>query len=197
LEKEILLLKWRKLASTSLGHFVNDGIVTFIPVIVDIVAFERNISPLVFTVIVTAFYATSSLLSIFAENLADKNPSQGPLIGLGLFLLSAGMLGFYVSMVYTSETLLETSIIISGLIAGFGSAFYHPIAATVLQSAFSSEKGKAMGINGAFGSVGAAIFPPLFFFTAIFLSKVGALLLLALISFTATTVVWLGLREED
>lgn len=182
------------LALTSLGHFVNDGTTMFIPVVAAIVATEKAVPILTVTLMSIAFYASSSLFAVFVGRWADTRGSHATMIGIGLSLLSTSLLGFFVSIALTAGSLLATLAVVSSIIAGFGSAFYHPLAATVIQGIFlAKSKGKALGVNGAAGGLGATTYPVLFFFAAILLSRGGAFILLALIGFAASLVIPLGL----
>ena len=51
-------------------------------------------------------------------------------------------------------------LVVFTLIAGFGSSFYHPIAAAIWNETFSLKgRGRAMGINGSMGGFGKFAFP--------------------------------------
>jgi MFS family permease len=166
----------------------------FIPVVADIVATEKHVSSFV-ALISVAFYASSSLFSVLAGRWADMTGSRAKLIGVGLAFLSMGLLGFFAAEAFAAGSLIVILVIVSSIVAGFGSAFYHPLAATVLQGFFlTKSKGKALGVNGAAGGLGATVYPLLFFFGALFLSRGGAFILLALIGFAVAFIIALGLR---
>ena len=166
----------------------------FIPVVADIVATEKHVSSFV-ALISVAFYASSSLFSVLAGRWADMTGSRAKLIGVGLAFLSIGLLGFFFALAFAAGSLIVILVIVSSIVAGFGSAFYHPLAATVLQGFFlTKSKGKALGVNGAAGGLGATVYPLLFFFGAVLLSRGGAFILLALIGFAAASIIALGLR---
>jgi FSR family fosmidomycin resistance protein-like MFS transporter len=185
------------LVFTSVAHFVGDGAVFSVPLIADVFAGQRAVSPLELTMMFVAFNASSAIFSPYVGRLADRSGRPGALIGVGLGLLSLGVLGFYVSAVSAPGIILFTLIILSALVAGFGSSFYHPLMASVLQTTFEEKaRGQALGVNGAVGSVGRALYPTLFFGVAVFLTTYGSIALLALVGFAASAVIWVGLGEK-
>lgn len=188
--------RFRKLFFTSLGHFTNDGIGVFVPLIVDILAFQRGAPTWQVTAVLVVYYLSSSLVSTYVGRLADKSGKVGSMIALGISLLSTGLFGFYLTLTFASRFLLPVLAILSSLLTGVGSAFYHPLGASILQRAFDQKtKGKALGVNGAMGSVGRAIYPTLFFAIAVVLTKPGALAFFALIGFLFSIVIWQGLKD--
>jgi FSR family fosmidomycin resistance protein-like MFS transporter len=185
----------KSLFFTSLGHFINDGEGFLIPVIAAVLVTQHGLTPLEVTLMYLAFYSSSAILSIYAGNLADRTGRPGPIIAVGLSVVSMGFIGFYISASYTSGLLFFASLMISAFLAGLGGAFYHPLSATVLQSAFEDKsRGKALGINGAVGSIGRAIYPSLFLLVAVFATTFGAIAVLAVIGFLASLAIWIGLR---
>jgi len=187
----------RCLALTSAAHFINDGTVFLIPLIAAIVALKPGITPLDVTVMLAAFYATSSVLSTYVGVIADRTGRQGALIGAGLALLSIGLLGFYLAVSRLSGTSLLAGIIGSALLTGFGSAFYHPLGATLLGSVFGSEaQGRALGINGAVGSVGRALYPSIYFAVSLFLVDSGSFAFFAVVGLAASAALWAGFRSS-
>jgi MFS transporter, FSR family, fosmidomycin resistance protein len=184
----------RALAFTSLGHLVNDGWVTFIPLIADIIVNEKQTPLIVVTLISVSFYSSSALLNFFIGHLADRSRSQGRMMASGIAIFSLAFLGFDFALGYPGEGLLYFMVAGLAILAGFGSAFYHPIGASILQTSFGfGNRGKAMGVNGSFGQVGAAAFPPLFFGIAMFLSQRSALALLCVLGLGASLAIWVGL----
>ncbi len=185
----------KSLVFTSLGHFINDGEGFLVPVIAAALATERGLTPFELTLLFLAFYASSSILSVYVGNFADKRGKPGPVIAVGLTLVSVGFLGFSLSATYTVGLLFFASVIVSALLTGFGGAFYHPLGASVLRAAFPGRSGgKALGINGAFGSVGRAIYPSLLVLVAAVATTFNSLAILALIGLFASSVIWLGLK---
>lgn len=185
----------RSLAFTSLAHFTNDGTVFFVPVIAAILAARHGVSPLVVTLLFLVFYTSSAVLSPFVGRLADRLGSPASLMGLGLGILSAGLFGFYLALSETSGTLQVAALLLAALLTGSGSAFYHPLGASVLQATFrEGSMGVALGVNGAMGSLGRALYPSLYFVAAAAIAGYGPVALFALLGLVAALVVWRGVR---
>jgi FSR family fosmidomycin resistance protein-like MFS transporter len=186
-----------KLAFTSLGHFANDGMLFFVPLVVDIIVQQRKVAPLYTSLILTLFYASSAIFSTFAGRIADKTGKAARLLSLGIFVLSLGVLGFDIALSETNEQILIALSMLSSVIAGIGSSFYHPLGASILQRSFSSRfRGFALGLNGSIGSLGRALYPILFFTLSTFLMEKGALLFFALLGVAISFVIFVGLSES-
>lgn len=185
----------RGLVLTSLGHFINDGTVFFVPVIAAIVATRPGMSPALITALFLVFYASTAVLSLFAGRLADRLGRPGSLMGLGLAILSVGLLLFYVALEETGGTVLVGTLLFAALLTGTGAAFYHPLGGTLLQAAFEGRRlGLALGVNGAMGSLGRALYPSLYFVTAAAIGGYGSVVVFAGVGFAAAVAIWLGTR---
>ena len=185
----------RGLALTSLGHFINDGTVFFVPVIAAIVATRPGMSPAIITALFLVFYASTAVLSVFAGRLADRLGRPGSLMALGLAVLSVGLIGFYVALVETGGALLVVTLMLAAFLTGTGAAFYHPLGGSLLQTAFADRGlGVALGVNGALGSLGRALYPTLYFLAAAAIGGYGSVAAFALVGLAAATAVWLGTR---
>ena len=87
----------------------------------------------------------------------------------------------------------------AAVVAGFGSAFYHPLGASVLQLNFAdaARGGRVLGVNGAFGSLGRTQYPALFFMVAaIRLTKVDTTAIFGGLSLFAAAGIAYGLRAS-
>ena len=187
--------KARSLTLTSLAHFTNDGTVFFIPVIAAIVATHRSVQPVVVTLMFLVFYSTSTVFSLFVGRLSDRMGRPGSLMGLGLGIVSTGLLGFYVALSATSGALLVIALLVSAFLTGAGSSFYHPLGASLLQNSFRDRSmGTALGVNGALGSLGRASYPSLYFAAAALIGGYGSVALFAMVGMAAGLAVWLGSR---
>jgi MFS transporter, FSR family, fosmidomycin resistance protein len=187
--------KWRALASTSLGHLINDGWSMFVPLMADIIVNEKQTPLIVVTLISISFYSSSALLNFFIGHLADRKGRQGTVMATGIALISLAFLGFALALSFPSNSLLYFFVTAMAILAGLGSACYHPIAAAILQTSFGpGDSGKAMGLNGAFGQIGSAVFPPLFFALAIFVDQRNALALMTVLGLLGAVAIWRGLR---
>jgi FSR family fosmidomycin resistance protein-like MFS transporter len=187
--------KARSLTLTSLAHFTNDGTVFFIPVIAAIVATHRSVQPVVVTLMFLVFYSTSTVFSLFVGRLSDRMGRPGSLMGLGLGIVSTGLLGFYVALSATSGALLVIALLASAFLTGAGSSFYHPLGASLLQNSFRDRSmGTALGVNGALGSLGRASYPSLYFAAAALIGGYGSVALFAMVGMAAGLAIWLGSR---
>jgi len=196
-ETKIYSNRVRYLTLTSLAHFINDGTIYFIPLIMDYISLEKSVSPLWITSLLTVFYLTSTLLSTVIGRLADKSGKPGILISLGLSLLSASLLGFYFAIKeFHGLPQLLLAMVFSAT-SGLGSAFYHPLGASILQFSFGDQKkGRALGVNGAMGSLGRTLYPGLFFILAAFFTKPGTFAFFGVVGLAAALSILAGFRSE-
>ena len=185
----------RSLALTSLGHFINDGTVFFVPVIAAIVASRPDVSPAFITALFLVFYASTAVLSLFVGRLADRLGRPGSLMGLGLAVLSVGLLVFYVALMEAGGPTLLGTLLAAALLTGAGAAFYHPLGGSLLQGSFEGRSlGLALGVNGALGSLGRAVYPSLYFVAALAIAGYGSVVVFALVGLVASGAIWLGMR---
>ena len=185
----------RGLALTSLGHFINDGTVFFVPVIAAIVAHRPDVSPTFITALFLAFYASTAVLSLFVGRLADRLGRPGSLMGIGLAVLSVGLLVFYVALMQAGGPVLLGTLLAAAVLTGAGAAFYHPLGGSLLQAAFEGRSlGLALGVNGALGSLGRALYPSLYFVAAIVIAGYGSVVVFAVVGLAAALAIWLGTR---
>ena len=181
------------LAITSLGHFVNDGTTFFVPVVAALLASGHGISPLEITAMLVVYYTTSSLLSLYVGRWADRTGRPMGLMALGMALLGVGMAGFYVALVLFTGAEGFAMAVVATFLVGFGGSFYHPLGATLLQGGYErKDLGTALGINGALGSVGRAIYPTLFFLVGLALTGGSSLLVFATVGFVTSLVMMRG-----
>ena len=186
----------KALVYTSLAHFINDGTVSLVPLIGAIFA-AKAISPLAIGLMFVVFNISSSVLSTYVGAIADRTGRPGSMIGMGLGLLSLGILGFSGLVVYGSGYTLAVLLVLSAFLAGFGNAFIHPLMATVLQLSYREKSmGKALGVNGAIGSLGRALYPTLYFLATAFLAQDESIAFFALMGFAASVLVWVGFMQK-
>ncbi len=188
----------RALAFTSLGHLVNDGSTFFIPVIADIFSATNGLSVLEVSLMLTVFYLSSTLFSIYVGRWADRTGALGGLMALGIACIGVGLVGFFLIAEYTGGTELFALALLCNLVMGFGSAFYHPLGASIIQSAFGHRtEGRALGLNGAMGSVGRAVYPPIFLVAmAPVLTTAGGFAVLGALAIGAALLIWAGLARS-
>ncbi len=172
----------RSLVATSLAHFINDGLLAMIPLMYPIFALY-GVSLLTVSILV----AVQNIFSIFVSPLvgakSDQSGNYAGLITLGLVLLAVGTIGYAVSVRITTDSGLSFLLLPFTLLIGAGSAFYHPLGATILRAKWKVERlGNAMGMNGSAGSVGRVLIPvattvTLGFLALPFVGIIGALCL--------------------
>lgn len=187
----------RIIAVTSLAHFVNDGVIFFVPVIGDLLAQQDHTSPGVVTAVLTIFYVVSAGVGLGVGLVSDALERRGPMIGLGIAGLGASLFAFYLALsLHGAES--DVFVIAAAVVAGFGSAFYHPLGASVLQLNFAdAARGRVLGVNGAFGSLGRTLYPALFFMVAaIGLTKVDTTAVFGGLSLFAAAGIAYGLRTS-
>lgn len=180
------------LAFTSIGHFMNDGFMFLFPVIADILASLNGYPASYLTALFAVFYTASTVFGIFAGRFSDRGSVLGGL-HTGIFLISIGIVGFSTTLIY--PTLPFAVPLLSSVVMGMGTGFYHPIGAAILQRSYSRKNlGKVLGINGSMGSIGRALFPSIFLGLAYFISQGDAFVVLAIAGLASAFIIGAGLR---
>ena len=186
--------KARALGFTSVGHFVNDGSVLLLPLIVDVLGKLYKASFVEVSVLLSLFYLTSGASSVLVGRRADRTGETGKLMAAGIGFLGTGLIGFYASMVYLGGAYLFVAALACDLAMGFGSSFYHPLGGSILQWSFWRESaGRALGLNGGMGSVGRAIYPTLYVVAAAAFTVPGSMGFFGLVGIGAAMLIWTGL----
>lgn len=182
----------RILTATSLAHFVNDGTSFFVPVIAALLVPLRGFSPIEVTVLFVVYYGTSSLLGLFVGWWADRRGRPAALMTMGIGFLAIGLFAFEIVLAGWAAPVEYPVALVAAAITGFATSFYHPLGASLLQRAFPpSRQGSAMGINGAFGSLGRALYPFLFFVTTLAIVTTTSILpFVAIGAVTAGVLAW-------
>jgi MFS family permease len=113
-------------------------------------------------------------------------------------LMSVSLLGYFVTLSYTTGVAFLFSMMFFSFLAGFGSGFFHPLVASVLRFSFDrNRRGRVLGINGAVGGIGRTLYPSLFFFLAIFFTTYGSLAFLGFAGAVASIVILVGLGSQS
>ena len=187
----------RLLGATSFAHFVNDGVVFFVPVVGDLLAQGRHTSTAMVTVMLTIFYVTSAGFGVVVGLFADKVGRRTTMIAVGIAALGLSLLGFYAAFSLRGAG-SDALVVAAALVAGVGSSFYHPLGGSILQLAFAKgARGRALGVNGAFGSLGRALYPALFFLiAALGVTKPATAGIFGGLSLLAAGIVLAGLPEQ-
>ncbi|AHC51540.1 MFS transporter [Sulfolobus acidocaldarius SUSAZ] len=177
-------MKYKILTLTSISHFINDGNSWFLPVSFTFLIEYLDISKFLIGVLSGIFFGVSAVTSPLVTRLVDRSNTHARIMGLGILLWGFGLILFGSSISINSLPLM----ILSVAIAGFSSAFYHPLGAAILSITYKGNAGTALGINGSMGSLGRAIYPTLmlaifgFFYRNMFLTS----LILGIISILAS-----------
>ena len=171
----------RVLTLTSVAHFINDGNTWLLPVAYAYMAEAHNMPAYLAGVIALAFAGLGALASPLVGWLMDKYGRPLKLIGLGMLLWSLGLAVFAYGVEYYNIALALTGAVVSGL----ASAFYHPLGSAALALTYRGSSGYAMGVNGAMGSLGRALYPALS--TALFIAF-GSKYLYALLTFAVISL---------
>jgi len=181
-----------------MGHFINDGVDFIIPLIGAIFSSLKEVTPFEVTIMFLMYYGSGAVFSSCVGRLADKTRSPGSLIGVGTMLMSVSLLGYFVTLSYTTGIAFLFSMMFFSFLAGFGSGFFHPLVASVLRFSFDrNRRGRVLGINGAVGGIGRTLYPSLFFFLAIFFTTYGSLAFLGFAGAAASIVILVGLRSQS
>ena len=187
----------RLLVLSSLAHFVNDGTTFFVPVLAALMVPLRGFSPLEVTVFFVLYYVSASLLGLFIGWWSDRHGRAVSLMGLGVGLLGVGLLTFFLVLSGLLPGPFEYPVaLLAGVLTGFATSFYHPLGASLLQRSFvPAERGTALGINGAMGSLGRALFPFLFFVVTLALVTTDAILLFVAVALLSAVAIAWGTRS--
>ncbi len=150
----------RSLASTSVAHFVNDGLNGVIPLMYPVYNGMYGISIQTISIITALQNVFSIVISPVVGRKSDASGNFAGIMILGLLMLAFGTAGYALSVLFLGGFGLELALILLSVSIGVGSSFYHPIGATVLSEKWGSPKlGRAMGINGSIGSIGRVVLP--------------------------------------
>ncbi|MGC8570013.1 MAG: MFS transporter [Caldivirga sp.] len=156
------------LGLTALGHFINDGNMWLIPGIVLPILSEMGINYAIIGLLASLYALVSALASPLVPLTIKWSGGHMRAMSIGMLLwgLAIGIvaLGFLTHTLY----LTYTGIILSGVAA----AYYHPVGSAVLSHEYGGNAGLALGINGAFGSLGRSLYPLL---ASIAVFSVGAI----------------------
>jgi MFS transporter, FSR family, fosmidomycin resistance protein len=149
----------RSLLATSLAHFINDGLQAMIPLMYPVFVLY-GISLLTVSIIIAVQNVFAILASPLVGTRSDVSGNYAGLLTLGLGMLAVGTVGYAVSVQFATGFWLTLILLPLTVLIGVGSAFYHPLGATVLRAKWKTETlGNAMGMNGSVGSIGRVALP--------------------------------------
>jgi FSR family fosmidomycin resistance protein-like MFS transporter len=140
-----------RVAVMTLAHFVNDTYGQYLPIILPLLAAALGFSLSLAAVVVTAYTITSSVIQPYLGHIADRYATR---------LISVlGMIGaaFGASMLGVSPTFAV--LVLLAIVAGVGTAAYHPQAAAMVVAISGERKATMMSIYLVGGSIGFALGP--------------------------------------
>ncbi|MHB8573757.1 MAG: MFS transporter [Dehalococcoidia bacterium] len=140
-----------RIAVMTLAHFVNDSYGQYLAILLPLLAVSLHFSLGLASVVVTAYTITSSIIQPLLGHFADRHTTR--LISvLGLVATSIGgsLLGVAPSFVV---------LILFAVLAGLGTASYHPQAAAMVVAVSAQRKSTMMSIYLVGGSIGFALSP--------------------------------------
>ncbi|WP_054841895.1 MFS transporter [Vulcanisaeta distributa] len=177
------------LGLTSIGHFINDGNMWLIPGIILPVLNQMGVNYAIIGLLSALYAAISAIASPLVPLSIRWLGGHMRAMALGMFLWAFAIgltsIGFLIHDLYL--------VYISVVLAGVGAAYYHPIGSALLSATYGGTAGSALGINGAFGSLGRTLYP-LIGSVLVFAGAVSAvfnLWILALVTFIVGLVVLL------
>jgi len=183
-------LRTRILALTSLAHYINDGCsiayATIYPIFIN-----RGYSYLDVSFVSASYLVTSAVSSIFMGRLGDIVKRPAMLLGSGIALWSLAILLLGLSIYSIGEWISTVLLYISALVGGVASSIYHPVGASILSSYFISDRGLALGINGAMGALGRTSYPLII--TMLISITTAGLILLALVSLVSALAIFIAI----
>lgn len=139
-------------ALTFFAHMVNDGLELVLPTLLPLIASEFSLSYSEAGILAGCMVISLGAGQFFMGYLSDRTGKRKIFIVLGLLCVSVS---FY--LIGISESYAQ--LIIWNLLAGLGASVYHPVSVSLISQIHKQEKGKALGIHGAGGNLGMALFP--------------------------------------
>lgn len=182
---------FRALVFTSLAHFSNDGVFLVFPLLIVYYTTEEKISVVFLGALAIVYTLLSGLLSPLIGDIADKRDSDAEFIALGIFLeaLASGLF----ALSFLEKGLAIPLIALGAILLGSGQAFYHPLGGAILARIFGKSSGRALGINGAMGSLGRAVMPSVISFLILGLGEVLGLGVFTFYMVLVTLAIYVGL----
>jgi FSR family fosmidomycin resistance protein-like MFS transporter len=182
----------RILSITSLAHFMNDGTFLIFPLLIVYYTTIYHVSVVFLGTLAIIYTVLSGLLSPFFGDFADKHDKDAELMALGIFLEAASLAFFALSFSFPSLIYVLSSL--AAVILGIGQAFYHPIGGAILSRIFGKKAGRALGINGAMGSIGRSVMPSIVTLLILVFAEVTGLFLVSAYMIAASLLILFGLR---
>lgn len=143
----------RIVSATFVGHFVNDGLVLMLPLLLPFIARDFNLSYTQIGLLGGSLVLAMGVGQVFTGYISDFSKVKWPFIALGLIILA-------VSLFVMSFCTSYTCLIIFNLLAGVGASFYHPCGIALLVKPMKSKiQGRVLGIHAVGGCAGILVYP--------------------------------------
>lgn len=176
---------------TSFGHFSNDSVFLVYPLLITYYTLIPGLNLVLLGSLAIVYQLIYGAMSTPIGMLTDRTGNEGMMIAIGIAVIGIGMAAFGASFAFAGYRL---GFIIAGvLLLGTGTAFYHPIGASVLKSSYKEKAASMMGINGSMGSLGRSLMPIILVFL---ITALGASIALGTISaelLVAAAILYVGL----
>ncbi|BAB59702.1 glycerol-3-phosphate transporter [Thermoplasma volcanium GSS1] len=181
----------KALTFTSLGHFTNDFNILLFSVLITYYHRYFGISLALLGAIAIIYNIISGFLSTPIGRYADKTRAYRGLMMLGIFILGVSLFLFGFS--FLSASFVIWIMLIAVIFLGIGQAFYHPLGGSILNVTYGERAASALGINGAFGSIGRSALPVILVPLILLVGKAYALFVAGTYMFVAGVVIYAGL----
>ncbi|MBU7042741.1 MAG: MFS transporter [Theionarchaea archaeon] len=143
----------RVVIATFMGHFVDDGLVLMLPLLIPFIARDFNLSYIQIGIFSGSLILTLGIGQMVSGYISDLYKVKWPFIAFGLAVLCLSLF----TMAFCTSYLC---LIALNLLAGFGASFYHPCGiALLVKSMKQNIRGKILGIHGVGGGIGILFYP--------------------------------------
>jgi MFS transporter, FSR family, fosmidomycin resistance protein len=145
----------KSLVGTSVAHLINDGLGGVLPLMYPFFVSSYQLTDLAVSVLSSLQSVFTIVVSPFIGRRLDASGDFARMMAAGLAIFAIGAGGYALGGLFSTGTTLVILLLPFTVMIGVGSAFYHPIGATILRSKWKvTNLGRAMGINGSAGSIG-------------------------------------------
>ena len=185
--------KLKSIVFTTFAHFSNDSVFLIYPLLITYYTLMPGLDLVLLGSLAIVYQLIYGAVSTPIGMIADRSKNEGLLVAIGIVTLGISMLAFAGSFAISA---LRLPLIIAGiLLLGTGTAFYHPIGASILKSTYEKKAASMMGINGSAGSLGRSIMPIILVFLISALGASFALGLVGIELLIASGIVYVGLMS--
>lgn len=185
--------KLKSLIVTTFAHFSNDSVFLVYPLLITYYTLIPGLNLVLLGTLAIVYQLIYGAVSTPIGMIADRSKNEGFMVAVGIAILGISMLAFAGSFAIAA---LRMPLIIAGvLLLGAGTAFYHPIGASILKGIYGKKAASMMGINGSAGSFGRSVMPIILVFLITALGTSFALGLVGIELLIASGIVYVGLMS--